>query len=273
MTEALEGYRYADAARVLYDFAWDEFCSFYVEMVKARLAEPATRTLAQRVLAHALDTLLRLLHPMMPFITEEVWQLLAECAPSAGLSKPASRRRERDDRPLADGRRARQDPEIEARFARFQEVLGGLARSSQPAEHSRPRRRSSSRSAATRDTAKLLQPMAAVLRVDGRRDRDRLGTERAAARTVGQLHRRRLRGVRRSGRAYRRRRRDRPQRERAGKAPRPHRRQREQAGQRELSARAPADVVAREREQLAELRDRLASTTAALADLKSRERN
>ena len=38
MTDALAEYRYADAARVLYDFAWDEFCSFYVEMVKGRLA-------------------------------------------------------------------------------------------------------------------------------------------------------------------------------------------------------------------------------------------
>ena len=42
MTEALEGYRYADAAGVLYDFAWDEFCSFYVEMVKTRLARPGS---------------------------------------------------------------------------------------------------------------------------------------------------------------------------------------------------------------------------------------
>ena len=58
-------YHYADAARTLYDFAWDEFCSFYVEMIKARLQDPAARPTAQRVLAHTLDTLLRLLHPMI----------------------------------------------------------------------------------------------------------------------------------------------------------------------------------------------------------------
>src|SRR5690606_13895038 len=72
-THALHTYRYADAARTLYDFAWDEFCSFYVEMTKARFGVPAQRVVAQRVLAHALDTLVRLLHPMVPFLTEEIW--------------------------------------------------------------------------------------------------------------------------------------------------------------------------------------------------------
>ena len=82
-TQALAEYRYADATNALYGFAWDEFCSFYVEMVKARLSEPAMRPTAQRVLAHTLDSLLRLLHPVIPFMTEEIWQLLAEAAPRA----------------------------------------------------------------------------------------------------------------------------------------------------------------------------------------------
>ncbi len=85
-TAALAEYRYADAAKSLYGFAWDEFCSFYVEMVKARLGDPAARPTAQRILAHTLDTLLRLLHPMIPFVTEEVWQLLAEAAPQRGIA-------------------------------------------------------------------------------------------------------------------------------------------------------------------------------------------
>ena len=68
VTDALEHYRYADAARTLYDFAWNEFCSFYVEMTKARFAVAEQRQTAQRVLAHALDVLMRLLHPMMPFL-------------------------------------------------------------------------------------------------------------------------------------------------------------------------------------------------------------
>ncbi len=86
-TDALEHYRYADAARTLYDFAWNEFCSFYLEMTKARFAVAEQRQTAQRVLAHALDVLMRLLHPMMPFLTEEVWQLLAKVAPNRGLNQ------------------------------------------------------------------------------------------------------------------------------------------------------------------------------------------
>ena len=49
---ALEAYKFADASRALYDFAWDEFCSFYVEMAKGRLQNPQTKPVAQRVLAH-----------------------------------------------------------------------------------------------------------------------------------------------------------------------------------------------------------------------------
>src|SRR3989304_1202782 len=56
VTKALENYRYADAARTLYDFAWNEFCSFYLEMTKARFAVAKQRTVAQRVLAHAPPT-------------------------------------------------------------------------------------------------------------------------------------------------------------------------------------------------------------------------
>ena len=69
VTEALNHFRYADAARTLYDFSWDEFCSFYIEIIKVRLSDPQYRGKAQQVLAHTLDNLLRLLHPMVPFIT------------------------------------------------------------------------------------------------------------------------------------------------------------------------------------------------------------
>ncbi|MDR0609652.1 MAG: class I tRNA ligase family protein [Planctomycetaceae bacterium] len=76
VTESLETYRYADAMRLLYDFAWDEFCSFYVEMVKSRLADDIQKRHAQIMLIHVLNTLLRLLHPVVPFVTEEIWQRL-----------------------------------------------------------------------------------------------------------------------------------------------------------------------------------------------------
>jgi valyl-tRNA synthetase len=123
VTDALAEYRFADAARVLYDFAWDEFCSFYLEMVKGRLQDGADRVVAQRVLAHTLDALLRLLHPMIPFLTEDVWQRLAEVAPQRGvdLVEPAAESIMIAPWPEADV--ARQNAEIEAQFARFQEVL------------------------------------------------------------------------------------------------------------------------------------------------------
>ncbi|HWB01039.1 MAG TPA: class I tRNA ligase family protein, partial [Pirellulales bacterium] len=126
-TAALEGYRFADYCRLLYEFAWDEFCSFYVEMVKGRLQETAARGPAQRVLAHVFDNLLRLLHPVIPFITEEIWQLLNAACPTRGLSTKSQAASESvmvAQWPQADA--GRQDAEIEARFARFQEVLKAL---------------------------------------------------------------------------------------------------------------------------------------------------
>jgi valyl-tRNA synthetase len=126
VTAALEHYHFADAMRLAYEFAWDEFCSFYLEMVKNRLQDPAARPVAQQVLAHTLDNLLRLLHPAIPFITEEIWHLLAAAAPERGLA--------RSERPVESVMIAnwpqpdvaRQDPAIEARFAHFQDVLRGL---------------------------------------------------------------------------------------------------------------------------------------------------
>jgi valyl-tRNA synthetase len=126
VTESLEAYHYADAARTLYDFAWDEFCSFFVEMLKNRFQDEAQRPVAQRVLAHALDTLLRLLHPLMPFITEEVWQLLGQAAPERGLEQPQRASVSIMIAPWPQADRKRQDAEIEARFAKFAAVLGAL---------------------------------------------------------------------------------------------------------------------------------------------------
>ena len=149
VTDALAEYRYADAARVLYDFAWDEFCSFYVEMVKGRLQgekgdsphlcaapsgpfgqmgtvpffAPSRRAVAQRVLAHTLDTLLRLLHPMIPFLTEDVWQRLGEIAPERGIDEIGPAAESIMVAPWPECDPMRQDAEIEAQFARFQEVL------------------------------------------------------------------------------------------------------------------------------------------------------
>jgi len=73
---ALEQYRFDRAADVLYHFVWHEFCDWYIECVKPQLlgSDVARAAAARAVLSHVVDTMLRLLHPIMPFITEELWQ-------------------------------------------------------------------------------------------------------------------------------------------------------------------------------------------------------
>lgn len=125
VTDSLNRYRYAEVARNLYDFAWDEFCSFYIEMVKLRFGDDQQSCTARRVLAHVLDILLRLLHPLIPFITEEVWQRLFQLAPSRGLV-PHEAAPSIIVAPWPEVDSRLQDTEIELRFRRFQTVLAGL---------------------------------------------------------------------------------------------------------------------------------------------------
>ncbi len=126
VTVALESFHYADAARTLYHFAWDEFCSFYLEMTKARFGVSSERVLVQRVLAHALDILLRLLHPMIPYLTEEVWHLLATVAPQRGVPAPCPTAESVCIAPWPKADPTHQDKLIEKQFAQFQAVLGAI---------------------------------------------------------------------------------------------------------------------------------------------------
>jgi valyl-tRNA synthetase len=71
---AFDCFEFSRACEALYHFAWDEFCDWYVELAKVQLAEGVQHTTA--VLAAALDTLLKLLHPVMPFVTEALWKTL-----------------------------------------------------------------------------------------------------------------------------------------------------------------------------------------------------
>ncbi|MFH1267061.1 MAG: class I tRNA ligase family protein, partial [Planctomycetota bacterium] len=158
VTDALAQYKYADAARVLYEFSWDEFCSFFVEMVKGRLQDEAARPVAQRVPAHTLDTILRLLHPMIPFLTEEVWQLLAEAAPERGIDQVEKAAASIMVAPWPQSDAARQNPQIEARFARFQEALRAV-REIRSRQNVAPKKRIEFCVRCDVEVAELLRPM------------------------------------------------------------------------------------------------------------------
>ena len=77
VTDNLEKFELGEAGRMLYEFIWNEFCDWYIELAKARLYDKENqrpRQTAQYVLGYVLEHTLRLLHPFMPFITEEIWQ-------------------------------------------------------------------------------------------------------------------------------------------------------------------------------------------------------
>lgn len=78
--EYIDSYGLGEAAKGLYEFIWGDFCDWYIELVKSRLQQKdtVTRQVAQQTLAYVLEGTLRLLHPFMPHITEEVWQTLTQ---------------------------------------------------------------------------------------------------------------------------------------------------------------------------------------------------
>ncbi len=78
VNNCLENYKFNDAASTLYSFTWHEFCDWYVELAKEDLygEDPVAKRRAQTVLYALLENLLRLLHPIIPFVTEEIWQVL-----------------------------------------------------------------------------------------------------------------------------------------------------------------------------------------------------
>ena len=122
-------YRFDEATRILRDFVWNEFCDWYLEMIKPRLRDETLKPIAQRVLVSVLDTIVRLLHPFAPFITEELWQRLNEIAPVRGLvawspsAEGAQATTSVMTAPWPDVPTSWQNRDLERRFERLQETI------------------------------------------------------------------------------------------------------------------------------------------------------
>jgi valyl-tRNA synthetase len=128
VADQLQQFRFSDYAKALYDFTWSEFCDWYVEMAKIRLRDPVTRPAAQRVLAAVLDALVRLLHPIMPFLTEQIWQALGEVARSRGFASAGGIRTKASEPSVMVARwpeidASWRDFAVESRMDRLQDVI------------------------------------------------------------------------------------------------------------------------------------------------------
>lgn len=100
VTKNLENYELGLALASIYEFFWDKFCDWYIEMVKPRLFDKnsQSRSTAQYVLVYVLDNALRLLHPFMPFVTEEIFQHLPKTEQSIMISQWPNSEEERIDK-------------------------------------------------------------------------------------------------------------------------------------------------------------------------------
>ena len=123
VTEALGAYRFHEAAGALYRCMWNDLCDWYLEIAKVRLA--AGQSAPKAVMAHALDVLLRLLHPIIPFITEQLWGELNSVAPIRGPhDTSAEPMLIRAAWPRAES--AAINEHAEGRFATVRELVGGI---------------------------------------------------------------------------------------------------------------------------------------------------
>jgi valyl-tRNA synthetase len=120
VTRALEAFRFQEAAETVYHFFWSELADWYLELIKPRFfagADPHSKAAAQATLVEVLDTVLRLLHPLMPFISEALWRKLP---PVAGVSRAASLVIEA----WPQERTERIDAEAEAQLNALMELIG-----------------------------------------------------------------------------------------------------------------------------------------------------
>ncbi len=123
VTTMLDRYQFDQATRAVREFTWNEFCDWYLEMLKPRFRDEAARPVAQRCLVVVVDTLLRLLHPFAPFITEELWHKLNEVAPSRGLDGKVAPTESVMIAPWPEMPLNMIDAALEKRFERLQETI------------------------------------------------------------------------------------------------------------------------------------------------------
>ena len=128
VTDALEAFHFNDAGRALYEFTWRDFCDWYVELAKPRMRDALAGDPVRHVLAHVLDSALRMLHPFLPFLTEEVWQKLRAVVEARRLDWPGDAEWPEAvliaDWPAEEPER--RDEEAEAVMALLQDLVRGV---------------------------------------------------------------------------------------------------------------------------------------------------
>ena len=182
VTAAIDEYRFAEAARLLYSFAWDEFCSAYLELCKSRLSDPARCEQARAMLMLALDTILRLIHPLMPFVSEEIWQHLRLVAGDRRMPWDVA------EGPAESIMIARWptppakwiDPRTEEQFGTFLGVVGAI-REVRARQNVPPRTRVQAALRLPAATAELLLPMHAAIESMAMVELTAVGPEAAGA--------------------------------------------------------------------------------------------
>jgi valyl-tRNA synthetase len=271
-TRLVDEYKFAELARVLYAFAWDEYCSAYLELCKARLADPARRDQASGMLLLGLDTILRLLHPIMPFVTEEIWQHLAAAAGGRRMpwDTPAALPSLVMEAAWPQAPAAWIDARTETQFGTFLAVVAAI-REIRARQNVPPKTRVTAAVRAPAALAALLEPMRSSIESMVAADLAGLGPEATAAPSAAtatvagcdvfvdladlvdvdaELARLTKENEKTEGFITAK---------------------RAKLGNDSFTARAPEAVIAKERAQLAELEDRLAKGQAALADLRRRK--
>ncbi|MGF9941984.1 valine--tRNA ligase [Priestia megaterium] len=107
VTKLADKYEFGEVGRILYNFIWDDFCDWYIEMAKLPLygEDEVAKKTTRSILAYVLDNTMRLLHPFMPFITEEIWQSLPHEGESITVAKWPEVRPELSDKEAANDMR------------------------------------------------------------------------------------------------------------------------------------------------------------------------